>query len=218
MQLACGKHVVAHSGYQRSQQLAGRANPAGQRGAIQIDAFAGVDFGLPVERLVVGVLRHQHMRQQPGSGKPSVDGPRRCRRMHDPVAGIAAQLRAHMAKHLEARPNILQHLGNIFAQLAEPAAAVGTRIVPRHVRVNLTRKMLGQGPAAWLRRCGSLCRSCRLHLFDSACSLQVFKLKLQCSIWRSTFSLLRPNSIWFNFATSSTRRSISPARELKRSC
>ena len=100
VQLACAQHVIAHGGYQWGQQFAGRTDPAGQRRAIQIDTFAGIDVGLPVERLVVSVLRHQHMRQQPRSGEPVIDRPRRCRRLHDPVAGIAVQLRTYVAQYL----------------------------------------------------------------------------------------------------------------------
>ena len=50
---------------QRLQQLAALADPVGERGAIQIDAFAGVDLALPVQRQVIGILGHQHMREQP---------------------------------------------------------------------------------------------------------------------------------------------------------
>ncbi len=84
-----------------------------------------------------------------------------------------------MAQHLEAGANVLQHLGHIFAQLTEPAAAVGAGVMIRHVGVNFARKMLGQGTATRLRRCGPLCGSCRLSLFDSTGSLQVFELELQ---------------------------------------
>ena len=75
VQLGGRQHVVAHGGYQGSQQLAGCADPAGQRGTVQVDAFAGVDVRLPVERLMIGILRDQHMGQQPRSGEPAVDGP-----------------------------------------------------------------------------------------------------------------------------------------------
>ena len=158
MQLGCRQNVITNGGNQQSEQLAGCADPAGQRRAIQIDAFAGADVGLPVERLMIGVVRHQHMSQQSGSGEPAINGPRRCRRLHDPVTGIAAQLRTHMAQHLEAGPDVLQHLGYVFAQLAEPAAAVGAGLMTRHMGVNFARKMLWQGTATRLRRCWAALR------------------------------------------------------------
>ncbi len=39
---------------QRSQQFAGCADPSGKRRTIEVDAFAGIDLRLPVERLVSG--------------------------------------------------------------------------------------------------------------------------------------------------------------------
>ena len=36
-----------------AQQFAGCANPSGQRRAVQIDAFAGIDLRLPVERKMI---------------------------------------------------------------------------------------------------------------------------------------------------------------------
>lgn len=44
------------------------------------------------------------MSEQAWSGEPAVDGPRWCRCLHDPIAGITTQLRAHMADNLEASP------------------------------------------------------------------------------------------------------------------
>ena len=84
-----------------------------------------------------------------------------------------------MAQYLKAGADILQHLGHVFAQFTEPAAAVGAGVMTGHMGVNFARKMLRQGAAARLRRGGPLRGSCRLNLFHSVCSLQVFKLELQ---------------------------------------
>ena len=166
---------------------------------------------------MIGILRHQHMRQQPRPGKSAIDRPRRCRRLHDAVAGIAAQLRPHVAKHLEAGPHVLQHLGHIFAQFTETAAAVGAGVMTRHMGVNLARKMLRQGPATRLRRCGPLCGSCGLSLFDSACSLQVFELELQLLDLAQHLLALRGRTASGSASRpAASSRSISPARELER--
>jgi hypothetical protein len=47
MKLACGQDVIANSFNHRSKQFARRADPSGQRGSVQIDAFAGIDLRLP---------------------------------------------------------------------------------------------------------------------------------------------------------------------------
>lgn len=60
------------------------------------------------------------MREKTRSRETAIDRPRQCRCLHDAVARIAAQLRTNMTKHLEAGANVLQHLGHIFAELAQP--------------------------------------------------------------------------------------------------
>jgi hypothetical protein len=63
MQLRCGQYMASHSVDQWSQQRAGGTDPARQQRAIQVDALAGVDDGLAVQRQMIGELRHQNMRQ-----------------------------------------------------------------------------------------------------------------------------------------------------------
>jgi hypothetical protein len=57
VQLACRHDVIAHRVDQWRKQLAGCADPSGQGGAVQVDAFASVDLRLPVERLPVASFR-----------------------------------------------------------------------------------------------------------------------------------------------------------------
>src|SRR5271168_2050507 len=179
VQLACGHDMIANSFNQRSQQFAGCAHPSGKGRAIQVDAFASIDLRLPVERLMIGILRYQYMGEQTRSREAAVDGARRRRSLHDAIAGIAAQLRPHMADDLEAGPHVLQHLGHIFPQFAQPSTAVGARIMAGQVRVDFALKMLGQGAAEGLRRCRTLCGRNRLRLLDGTGGLQVFKLELK---------------------------------------
>ena len=128
---------------------------------------------------MVGILGHQHMREQARSRKPAIYGPRRGRCLYDPVAGVAAQLRSNMTKHLEAGANVLQHLGDIFAEFAQSAAAVGTRFMTGHVGMDLARKMFRQRAAKGLGRCRPVCWSDGLRLFDGAGRLQFFQLQLE---------------------------------------
>jgi len=127
---------------------------------------------------MVGILGDQHMREQTRSRQSAIDRPRWCGCLHDAVASIAAQLRTHMPDDLEAGPHVLQHLGDVFAELAEPATAVGASVVLWHVRMNFAREMLGQWAAKGLGWHGTFCRS-GPQLFDGAGNLQVFKLELK---------------------------------------
>ena len=66
----------AHSGRaldQRVDQPAPPAHPVGQRRAVELHAFAGVDLPPGDTAAVVGVLRHQRLRQQPRAGKAALD-------------------------------------------------------------------------------------------------------------------------------------------------
>ena len=179
VKLACRHHMIAHCNHEWSEQLAGCADPSGQRRAVEVDAFASINLRLPVERKVVCILRYQHMRQQPWSGKPAIDGPRWRGRLHDPVAGIAAQLRANMADDLEAGTHPLQHLGDVFAELPQPATAVRAGVMVGQVGVDFARKVFGQRAAKRPGGHGTFCRSDGPRLFDDAGGLQLFQLQLQ---------------------------------------
>ena len=71
---------------------------------------------------MIRILRDQHVRQQSWPGYTAFDRSTRSRRLHDVVTLRAAQLRSHMANHDEARGHVLQHLADVFAQLAQPTA------------------------------------------------------------------------------------------------
>src|ERR1019366_6494878 len=79
VQLAGGHDMIANSFNQRSQQFAGCAHPSGECRAIQVDALASIDLRLPVERLMIGILRYQNMGEQTWSREAAVDGSRRRR-------------------------------------------------------------------------------------------------------------------------------------------
>jgi hypothetical protein len=51
-----GENMPAQRIHQRLHQLAGRPTPIGQRGAIQIHAFARIDLRLSIEWVVVAVM------------------------------------------------------------------------------------------------------------------------------------------------------------------
>jgi hypothetical protein len=63
MQFRRRQHMTSNGIDQRTQQRADRANPARQQRTIKIDAFAGIDDGLAIQRQMIGEFRHQDMRQ-----------------------------------------------------------------------------------------------------------------------------------------------------------
>jgi hypothetical protein len=52
----------------------GAANPAGERGSFQFDPVAREDLSLPIERRVIAIFAHQHVRD--GAGGRALWSPR----------------------------------------------------------------------------------------------------------------------------------------------
>ena len=75
------EHMGADRLDQRHQRRRRGADPVGQRRDVEIDAFAGIDVALAVERQVQAVLGEQHMREQPGPGASARDRMRGRRRL-----------------------------------------------------------------------------------------------------------------------------------------
>jgi hypothetical protein len=128
---------------------------------------------------MICILRDQHMGEQPRTCETTIDGARRRRCLHDPVAGIAAQLRTDMADDLEAGPHAFQHLGDIFAQLAQSAATVRAGLMVWHMGMDLAWQMLRQRSAKGLGGHGPSGRRDCGAFFDGVGGLQLFELQLQ---------------------------------------
>ena len=79
-------HVRTDRLDQRAHQRARLSHPIGQGRAIQIDAVARIDFRLAIQRQMVAVLRHQHVRQQTRSGETAPDRQFGRRRLGDALA------------------------------------------------------------------------------------------------------------------------------------
>ena len=88
---------------------------------------------------MIGELRNQHMGQQPRSGKAALDRTRWRRRFNHALATAAGELRPHVANDLEAVGDVLQLLGDIFAELAQLAAAIGTAVAVEKRGVTTSR-------------------------------------------------------------------------------
>ena len=46
---------------QRAQMEGGMPNPVRQCRAVELDALAGINLGLPVERQMIGIFGHQNL-------------------------------------------------------------------------------------------------------------------------------------------------------------
>ena len=90
------------------QQRRALAHPIGECRPIQLDAGAGVDAALAVQRSMIAVLADQDMRQQRRAGTAALDRQARQRRLGDRLAGPAAELRPDMHDHLEVRRHVFE--------------------------------------------------------------------------------------------------------------
>ena len=99
---------------------------------------------------MVAVFRDEDMRQQARTGKTAFDRPRGCRRFDDAITACAGELRPDVANDLEAVGDVLQLLGNIFAELAQLRAAIRAAIafgnVRDHFSLEMCRKWLASRP------------------------------------------------------------------------
>lgn len=106
------------------------ANPVGQCGTIKLDALAGVDLGLPVQRQVIGVLGDQHLGDQRFGRNAALDDPRWRRGLHHrALAGPAAVARTASNQHTEGSRHHVEPFGHILADLVEAAATARTSLV-----------------------------------------------------------------------------------------
>jgi hypothetical protein len=84
---------------------------------------------LAVQRLVISVLGHQHLREQAGRRYALVDHVRLARRLHQALTLRASPLAAHMAFNGEHVGLVVQLLGDVLADAFHLAAAVAHRVV-----------------------------------------------------------------------------------------
>jgi len=100
----------------RPKQEGRLADPVGERRSIQVHALAGIDLGLAVERKVIGIFRHQHMRHRRFGRDATLDEARRCRRLHyDLLAGATGIFRPAHDDHAELSRHDVETLGNVLA-------------------------------------------------------------------------------------------------------
>jgi hypothetical protein len=99
----------------------------GQGRDVEVDAFAGIAFALPVQRLMLAILAVKDHRQQARPDMAAWNRVERRRRLGDLLARPAAELLAHGLDHLPLARHHLQGFGDRLAELGELAAAARAR-------------------------------------------------------------------------------------------
>jgi hypothetical protein len=138
------EYMFADRRHHRVEQPRRLANPVAQGRAIKLNALAGVDLALAIQRQVIHELRHQQMRQR-GWRRTATRGRHGwCRGLRDRIAGGAGILRPDVADHLEVARHVIQNFGDILTQFGHPLAAVGAgagAILARLMHHLLARQM-----------------------------------------------------------------------------
>ena len=120
--------LVEQALVQRTQMPGGMADPVRQRGAIEIDALAGVDLGLPVQRQMVGIFGHQNLGDGGLGRQSALDQSRRRRGLHDTVlASPAGVFGPPGDEHPELRRHDVQPLAPVLADPVQLALAAAGR-------------------------------------------------------------------------------------------
>ena len=112
---------------QRRQVIASRADPSGQRRAVQLDTGPGEDLRLPVQGKVVGIFGDKDLRDQRLRGQPAFDQMRRRGRLRDTLrTGPAGIFGTDRDDYPELRRHAVKALGAVFADSHHLAAAART--------------------------------------------------------------------------------------------
>jgi hypothetical protein len=101
VQLLGAENVAGERFGERIEQMESAPDPLGQGGALELHALPGVDLGLPVQGLVIGVLRDEDVSKQCGACHPAIDRPRWGLDLDDPLAARAGELGSDVADHPE---------------------------------------------------------------------------------------------------------------------
>ncbi len=148
---------------QRRQRGGAGADLVGERRQAEIDALAGIAFGLPVQRLVLAELLEQDHGEQARAGPAARRRVERCRCLRDALAVAAGELLAHGLDHLPLARDHLQRLGDVLAHfndaLRAAAAAGGRRLDDHPLARQMRRKRLARRAAALEAPDGGLRRS-----------------------------------------------------------
>ena len=142
-----GHDMSSDQRMQRRQRRGGGADLVGERREAELDALAGVALGLAVQRLVLAELLEQDHRQQARAGPAARRRVERRRRLGDALAVATGELLPHRLDHLPLPRDHLQRLGDVLAELHDPARAAATAGRRGFDHHPLARQMPGKGLA-----------------------------------------------------------------------
>jgi hypothetical protein len=137
------QQLLAHRIDQGLQLHTAFADPLGQRGARKGMSRALEDRLLPVQRQVIQVLGHEHLREQSRRGQALVDHVRRHGCLNKPLATAACPFAPDVPLHREHTGLVVQLLGHVLAD-ALHRLATGADGVLRLVPDFSARQVCGQ--------------------------------------------------------------------------
>ncbi len=191
------QQLVSHGVHQRLQLHTAGAHPLSERGTRDGETSAAEDRFLAVQRQVIGVLGHQHLRQQPGGGDAFVDDVRIDGDLGERLALRTSPLAPDVALDAEDARHIVQLLGHVLAHALHLATAgTGGRVglvadlAPR--QVGWQRRALGNlllfnlgGRLRFLQRIDLGGHGCQVGLdlvFEQALLFGVEAFGLSCEL------------------------------------
>jgi hypothetical protein len=125
-----GEHGAQHQLMQRRQPPTSAANPVAQRRTVQRHTLAGEDLGLAIQWQMIAEFVDQDLGEQSLGGHAAVDRARGRRCLHHGfLAGATSVTRPADHPDPDLGGNVVQHLGAIFADQMQCAAAAGTGLV-----------------------------------------------------------------------------------------
>lgn len=140
----------------------GALHPAGERRTVQLDALAGKDLHLPVQRQIPGELRDHHVAHQGRRHHATLNQARQHLRLDHAIgAAAAAVFGTDRAQHPQDRWNHVQHLADVLADLVQLALAARARTRLRLQHLLTAWQVLRQRPNIAARLLARLIRRLR---------------------------------------------------------
>jgi len=150
-----GEDVIAQPGDNRLKRNHARPDPIGERGRVDLDAFARIGRALTVQRLVIQELGDEDHGEQARSGEAARDRMRGRRGLGDRFAVPTRELLAHMLDDLPAARIAFERFRDDLAELAQAKTAASATSAGRRFDNALDRQIVGQFAGA-ARRAGAL--------------------------------------------------------------